>query len=108
MTATSRLDTFRSMVARNPGNPLARFGLANEAMKVGLHAEAEEHLQAYLSSYDDEGNGFGRHAEVLVALGRVAEAREALRRGIAAAHRFGHPGMASELSERLDALEGSA
>jgi predicted Zn-dependent protease len=104
----SRLDTFRAMVARNPANPLARFGLANEAMKVGLHAEAEEHLQAYLAAYDDEGNGHARHAEVLEALGRVAEAREALRRGIEASQRFGHPGMASELTERLDALEGNA
>jgi predicted Zn-dependent protease len=107
MTA-SRLDTFRSMVARNPANPLARFGLANEAMKAGLPQEAEEHLRAYLASYDDEGNGFGRHAEVLQALGRIEEAREALRLGIEASHRFGHPGMASELSDRLDALEGHA
>lgn len=101
----SRLDTFRAMVARNPANVLARFGLANEAMKSGLHAEAEEHLRAYLGAYDDEGNGYQRHAEVLVALGRTAEAREALQRGIDAAHRFGHPGMASELTDRLEALE---
>ncbi|MBK8250572.1 MAG: hypothetical protein IPK85_24720 [Gemmatimonadetes bacterium] len=104
----SRLDTFRSMVARNPSNPLARFGLANEAMKAGLHAEAEEHLRAYLGSYDDEGNGFGRHAEVLEALERFEEAKTALRLGIDAAHRFGHPGMATELTDRLDALEGRA
>lgn len=96
------------MVARNPANPLARFGLANEAMKEGLHAEAEEHLRAYLAAYDDEGNGHGRHAEVLEALGRPAEARDALRNGIAAARRFGHPGMAEELEGRLEALEGEA
>ncbi len=107
MTA-SRLDTFRQMVARSPGNPLARFGLANEAMKAGLSAEAEEHLRVYLASYDDEGNGHGRHAEVLEALGRRGEAKVALQRGIEAAHRFGHPGMAQELSDRLEALEGSS
>lgn len=104
----ARLDTFRAMVARNPANPLARFGLANEALKARLFAEAEEHLRAYLSSYDDEGNGYGRHAEALAALGRTDEAREALRKGIEASHRFGHPGMASELSDRLSELEDSA
>ncbi len=101
----NRLETFRAMVAKSPGNPLARFGLANEAMKASLWEEAAEQLEVYLGSYDDEGNGFGRYAEVLVALGRPAEAVEALRRGIDAAHRFGHPGMAGEFSDRLDELE---
>ena len=100
-----KLETFRAMVAKNPENPLARFGLANEALKAGLHAEALEHLQAYLARYDDEGNGFGRLAEALAALGRTDEAKAALGQGIAASHRFGHVGMANELSARLDELE---
>ena len=100
-----KLDTFRAMVAKNPENPLARFGLANEALKAGLHAEALEHLQAYLARYDDEGNGYGRLAEALVALDRVDEARAALTQGIAASHRFGHVGMANELEARRDELE---
>lgn len=96
------------MVAKSPGNPLARFGLANEALKARLYQEAEEHLREYLGRYDDEGNGFGRHAEALTALGRTAEAAAALRRGMEAAHRFGHPGLANELRDRLEALEESA
>ena len=32
----SKLETFRAMVAKSPENALARFGLANEAMKSGL------------------------------------------------------------------------
>ena len=101
----SKLDVFRDMVAKNPENPLARFGLANEALKAGLHAEAAEQLQAYLARYDDEGNGWGRLGEALAALGRTDEARDALRRGIEASHRFGHPGMANELAARLDELD---
>jgi len=101
----SKLDVFRAMVAKNPENPLARFGLANEALKAGLHAEAAEQLQVYLASYDDEGNGWGRLGEALAALGRVDEARVALRRGIEASHRFGHPGMANELAARLEELD---
>jgi predicted Zn-dependent protease len=100
-----RLDSFRQMVARDPANPLARFGLANEAMKAGLHEEAREQLVHYLAAYDDEGNGYGRLAEALVHLGRHDEAREALRQGIAASHRFGHPSMAAEFEARLEELE---
>ena len=101
----SKLDTFRQLVAKNPDNALARFGLANEALKAELYEEAREHLEAYLARYDDEGNGFGRLAEALQGLGRVEEAKEALRRGVAASHRFGHPGMASEFEARLEELE---
>jgi predicted Zn-dependent protease len=100
-----RLDTFRAMVAKNPGNALARFGLANEALKAELWEEAVEHLNAYLGMYDDEGNGFGRLAQALLALGRRDGAGDALRRGIDAAHRFGHIGLADELAGRLNDLE---
>ena len=101
---TPRLETFRSMVAKNPTNALARFGLANEALKEGLYAEAAEQLRAYLEMYDDEGNGYARLAEALRQLGRLEEARAALRTGIERSYRFGHPGMASELEARLEEL----
>lgn len=93
------------MVAKNPENALARFGLANEAMKAGLHAEAAEQLEAYLARYDDEGNGWQRLAECRVALGDDDAARSALERGIAASRRFGHGGMAADLEARLEELE---
>jgi predicted Zn-dependent protease len=102
--STSKLDTFRQMVARTPNNFLARFGLANEALKAGLHDEAREHLEVYLAGYDDEGNGWGRLAEALVGLGREREAAEALRKGIAASMKAGHPSMAAEFEERLEQL----
>ena len=102
--ADDKLETFRRMVARSPENALARFGLANEAMKAGLHEEAREHYEAYLARHDDEGNAWGRLAECHERAGRTEEAREALRKGIAASNRFGHPGMAAELEERLEAL----
>ncbi|MCC6931585.1 MAG: tetratricopeptide repeat protein [Gemmatimonadaceae bacterium] len=107
MTAP-RLDALRAMVARSPGNALARFGLANELLKAGLWEEAAVELRAYLAAHDDEGNAYGRLAEACVALGRNDEAREALRQGIAAAQRFGHPGMAHDLAGRLEDLEDSA
>ena len=100
-----RLDTFRAMVAKNPRNALARFGLANEALKEGLYEEAVDQLQAYLGMYDDEGNAYGRLAEALDRLGRREEARAALRKGVETASRFGHPGMASEFELKLEEME---
>lgn len=96
-----RLETFKQMVAKNPKNVLARFGLANEAMKAGEYALAVEQLELYLASYDDEGNGWQRLADSLTALGRTDEARAALEKGIAAAERFGHTGMATEMRDLL-------
>ena len=103
-----KLETFLAMVAKNPANPLARFGLSNELLKCERWEEAAEHLRCYLAVYDDEGNGFGRLAQACEALGNLAEARDALQRGIAAAQRFGHPGLANELASRLEGLEETA
>ncbi len=104
-TNDARLESFRAMVARNPDNVLARFGLANEAAKAGLLEEALENYRAYLASYDDEGNGWARVAELLEKLGRIDEAKDALRKGIAASHRFGHPSMMADLELKLDDLD---
>jgi len=104
MTA-SRIDSFRAMVAKNPANPLARFGLANEAYKERLYEEAREHYEAYLAASDDEGNAYGKLAEVLHALGRTDDARAVYARGIDAARRFGHAGMVNDLEARLEELE---
>ena len=102
---TDRLEAMRAMVAKNPTNPLARFGLANEALKARLYEEAAEHLQFYLGAHADEGNGYGRLAEALIHLGRTDDARAALREGIEASQRYGHPSMANEFEARLEELE---
>jgi predicted Zn-dependent protease len=101
---TTRLESFRAMVAKNPDNLLAHYGLANEAAKEGLHEEAIEHYAVYLTRYDDEGNGWQRYAESLATVDRADAARDALHRGIEASRRFGHSGMAAELEERLEEL----
>jgi tetratricopeptide (TPR) repeat protein len=99
------MEAFRAMVAKNPANALARFGLANEAYKERLFEEARENYEAYLAVSDDEGNAYGKLAEVLHALGRTEDARAAFRRGIDAARRFGHAGMVNDLEARLEELD---
>ena len=101
---TDRLSALRALLDKSPTNAIARFGLANELSKAGQFGEAAAHYADYLTQYDDEGNGWGRYADALIRLGRLDEAREALRRGIAAADRYGHPGMVEDLQSRLDDL----
>ncbi|WP_337169756.1 hypothetical protein [Gemmatimonas aurantiaca] len=95
-----RLASLRAMAAKQPDNALVRFGLANELLKAGLLEEAVVELDAYLATYDDEGNGWLRYADALHALGRQDQARDATARGIEAAQRHGHPGLVAEFEER--------
>ena len=99
---SARLDALRSLVARSPQNAAARFGLATELLKAEQWEEAREQLEAYLAMHDDEGNAWGKLADALDKLGRDAEAQVALRKGIEASQRHGHPGMAAEFEERLE------
>ena len=99
---TDRLETMRAMVARAPENALARFGLANELLKAGLHKEGAAELAAYLARHDDEGAGWLRYADTLHALGREDEARAAVAKGADAASRYGHAALTSEFDARLD------
>jgi tetratricopeptide (TPR) repeat protein len=95
-----RLATMRAMAAKQPNNALARFGLANELQKAGLLDEAATEFSAYLAMHDDEGNAWLRYADILHALGRHDEVRDAVTRGIDAANRHGHSGLVAEFEER--------
>lgn len=88
------------MIAKNPGNALARFGLANELLKLERWAEAIVQLELYLAQLEDEGNGWLKLADALAHEGRSDDARAAIARGIVAANKHGHAGLASELAER--------
>ncbi len=99
---TDRLAAMQRMAQSQPGNPLARFGYANELLKAGRLAEAASELGAYLALHDDEGNGWLRYADALRSLGRDAEARDAVAKGTAAAQRFGHATLVQEFEARVE------
>ncbi len=101
----TRLETFRTMVARQPDHAMARFGLATELAKAGEHAEAVVHFEAYLKANDDEGNGWLRYAECLHELDSDGEAREAIARGIEAARRYQHLSLVGDLEAFADSLD---
>lgn len=101
---SSRIESLRKMVEARPDDPRPRFGLALEYEKAGMWEEAAAELRAYLARTDDEGNAYGRLGHALRELGREDEAREAYRQGIEAANRHGHPTMAMDFEDALDAM----
>lgn len=103
--STARLDTFRTMISRQPDHAMARFGLATELAKLGQHAEAVDHFAQYLALHDDEGNGWLRYAECLHALGRTDDARAAIVRGVDAATRYSHGSLVADLEALQDSFE---
>jgi predicted Zn-dependent protease len=103
---TDRLATMRAMAERQPGNPLARFGYANELLEAGDLEAAVAELSAYLALHDDEGNGWLRYADALHALGRTDAALAAIASGTAAAQRHGHGTLVAEFEARLDDWNG--
>lgn len=104
MTTTSRIDSLKRMLERNPNDTRIRFGLAMEYERLGRWDDAVHELKSYLASADDEGNAWGRLGRALRELGHDQEAQDAYRRGVEAAQRHGHPSMAAELEEALEEL----
>lgn len=104
MSASARIEALLRMLGRRPDDPRILFGLALESLGADDLEGGVRYLQQYLARADDEGNAWGRLAEVLLRLGRTGEAREAWSRGIEAAHRHGHPTMVEAFEEALRAL----
>ena len=107
MTENARIQALHAMLARNPNDARAHFGLAAEYEKLELWDAAVEELQQYLAMTEDQGNAWGRLGKALRLAGRDDEAREAYRTGIEQAARHGHPSMAAEFEETLAEWESS-
>ncbi|MGD9651067.1 MAG: tetratricopeptide repeat protein [Candidatus Dadabacteria bacterium] len=105
MNEVNRIDRFKAAVAKNPDNPLARYSLANEYYKVGLYHEAIAEINEYIKIADDQGAVYRMLAECYLNVGDTEMAREAYFKGIEAATRHGHPGMAEEFEEAIDMIE---
>jgi Flp pilus assembly protein TadD len=101
MSDNPRIENLRAMLERSPNDARLRFGLALEYEKEERWEETVDQLRHYLDGTDDEGNAWGRLGAALRRLGRDDEARDAYRRGIAAANRHSHPTMAAEFEDLL-------
>jgi tetratricopeptide (TPR) repeat protein len=97
----SRLEILRNMVAENPANTFARYGLAMEYVKAGLLEAAVAEFQQILATDPQYSAAYFHGGQTLEKMGKLEEARDYYRRGAAAAR---DPHARSELQAALDIL----
>ena len=99
-----RIQALHALLARNPRDGRAHFGLAAEYEKRSEWEQVISHLTEYLSLSEDQGNAWGRLARAHIALHHTDAAAQAFEEGIAAARRHGHPSMAAEFEAAREDL----
>ena len=100
----SRIDSLKEILAQDPNNTLARYGLAMEHSNAGQFDAALKEFQTLLSSNPDYPAAYFMAAQTLVKAHRPDEAKNMLTDGIAAAQRKRDSHAASEMQGMLDEL----
>jgi Flp pilus assembly protein TadD len=100
----SRLDALKDMVAQNPTDSFARYGLAMEWARTGNLEQAMEEYRGLLAVNPDYAAAYYHGGQTLEKLGRVEEARDLYRAGIEATARIGDAHTRSEIEAALLAL----
>jgi tetratricopeptide (TPR) repeat protein len=96
-----RIATFKSFIARSPGDPFPRYGLAMEHKARGNLTEAWTAFSELLEGFPDYIPTYLMAGGTLVGLGRKEEAVAVYRRGIDAAARKGDAHARGELESAL-------
>ena len=94
----------KEILAQNPDDIFARYGLAMEYSKMGDVAGALAEFNSLLEKRPDYIAGYQMAAQMLVSAERADEARSYLERGIAAAGRAGNQHAESEMTMLLEEI----
>jgi len=97
----TRLETLRQLLAENPANTFARYGLAMEHVRSGDLKGAVQEFEAVLTTDPKYSAAYYHGGQALEKLGELDQARDLYRRGIAATR---DPHALSELQAALDIL----
>jgi predicted Zn-dependent protease len=101
-----RTEALKTILARNPGDPLARYGLAMEYVKAGRFEEAVAEFRTLVAATPDHSYAYFHGAQTLEKLNRPDEARAMYGDGIEAARRKGDTHARGELEAALEQLAG--
>jgi thioredoxin-like negative regulator of GroEL len=99
-----RIATFESFIARSPDDPFPRYGLAMELRNRGDVDAAIREFMTLMERFPDYVPTYLMAGTTLAAAGRADDAKDAFRRGLAAAGRKGDRHAAGELEAALAAL----
>ena len=100
-----RVAMLNEILAQEPNDAFARYGLAMEYSKLGEVERSLEEFGKLLSANPDYTAGYFMAAQTLSAANRVEEARKMLVEGIASARRTGNNHAQSEMTAMLDELK---
>jgi Tfp pilus assembly protein PilF len=100
----SRLEQLAQIVAGNPGNTLARYGLAMEYTQSGDHTRALENFRTLMAASPNYVAAYYQAGRVLQKMGDEAQARAVLEQGIEATQRAGDMHARSEMEALLAEL----
>lgn len=93
------------ILAQNPLDTFARYGLAMEYASVGKVDASLEEFATLLGNNPDYTPGYFMAAQTLARAGRTAEARQRLVEGIASAERTGNQHAKGEMQAMLEELD---
>lgn len=100
-----KVEALREILAQDPGNSFARYGVAMELASRGETESALAEFETLLTGNPGYTAGYFMSAQTLAAAGRRTEAMEQLRRGIGCAEREGNRHAAGEMQAMLDELD---
>lgn len=100
----SRAEMLQKVLSENPNDAFARYGLAMEFANAGDAEGALTHFQRLLAAHPDYTAGYFMAAQTLAKAGRIGEARQRLKDGIASAARTGNRHALGEMQSMLDSL----
>jgi tetratricopeptide (TPR) repeat protein len=100
----NRLDVLRGMVAANPTDSFARYGLAMECVKSGKLQDAVDEFNKLLEVNANYAAAYFHGGQALEKLGKLDEARALYQKGIEVTTATGDLHTRSELQAALDIL----
>jgi len=99
-----KIAMLKEILAQNPNDAFARYGLAMEQASNGETDAALTGFRELTTLHPDYTAGYQMAAQLLIKTGRTQEAMERLQVGIAAARRTGNTLALNEMSNMLDEL----
>jgi tetratricopeptide (TPR) repeat protein len=100
-----RIALLTQFLTENPNDAFARYGLAMEYAKAGQLDTALQEYNRLLELHPDYTAGYFMAAQALAGASREDQAKDFLRKGIAAAARTGNAHAKSEMETMLEDLD---
>ena len=100
-----KIASLKEILAQDPANAFARYGLAMEYVGRGKTDAAMAEFDRLLKDHPEYTAGYFMAAQTLARAGREADAKQRLVDGVACARKAGNGHAVSEMQAMLDEME---